>query len=311
MPTKTGRAPLRTRVYIDGYNFYYGCLKGTRFKWLDVLGLFEQRVLPSVQAHRGGRGIESQLLPLAIKYFTASILEQAAKASDSVSSQSRYHSALLKHHRGRVEIIPGYYSITQAKARIVDAASPKRWPRECQEVLVWKLEEKQTDVNLALQLYHDVLTRQVDHVVVVTNDTDIAPALRMVRQHCDAIVGLVVPTRDRVRVPNTELADQADWVRRHVTDDELANSQLPRVIGGRKPTVKPISWYANHDQLERIISLASPLLGGIGDVFRWLERKNPHLNALSPLELIESGDSAALVGHIQKYLAHAANDGCD
>ncbi|TMO39732.1 hypothetical protein CWC26_06870 [Pseudoalteromonas sp. S4488] len=23
-----------TRVYIDGYNFYYGCLKCTNFKWL-------------------------------------------------------------------------------------------------------------------------------------------------------------------------------------------------------------------------------------------------------------------------------------
>ena len=39
---------MRTRVYIDGYNLYYGCLKGTAFKWLDLLALFERHVLPSV-----------------------------------------------------------------------------------------------------------------------------------------------------------------------------------------------------------------------------------------------------------------------
>ncbi len=26
----------RTIVYIDGFNLYYGALKGTNFKWLDV-----------------------------------------------------------------------------------------------------------------------------------------------------------------------------------------------------------------------------------------------------------------------------------
>ena len=27
--------PLRTRVYVDGFNLYYGALKDTAFKWLD------------------------------------------------------------------------------------------------------------------------------------------------------------------------------------------------------------------------------------------------------------------------------------
>lgn len=39
--------PLRTRIYIDGYNFYYGCLRGTPHKWLDLLPLFENHILPS------------------------------------------------------------------------------------------------------------------------------------------------------------------------------------------------------------------------------------------------------------------------
>ena len=38
---------LRTRVYIDGYNLYYGCLKNSADKWLDVRALIE-RILPSI-----------------------------------------------------------------------------------------------------------------------------------------------------------------------------------------------------------------------------------------------------------------------
>lgn len=37
MSTAPTVLPLRTRVYIDGYNLYYGCLKGTPYKWLDLL----------------------------------------------------------------------------------------------------------------------------------------------------------------------------------------------------------------------------------------------------------------------------------
>ena len=30
---------MRTWVYVDGFNLYYGALKGTPFKWLDPVGL--------------------------------------------------------------------------------------------------------------------------------------------------------------------------------------------------------------------------------------------------------------------------------
>ena len=33
--------PRRTAVYIDGYNLYYGRLRHTAHKWLDVVALFE------------------------------------------------------------------------------------------------------------------------------------------------------------------------------------------------------------------------------------------------------------------------------
>lgn len=33
---------LRTAIYIDGYNLYYGRLRGIQYKWLDVVALFSQ-----------------------------------------------------------------------------------------------------------------------------------------------------------------------------------------------------------------------------------------------------------------------------
>ena len=37
---------MRTRVYVDGFNLYYGALKGTPFKWLDLVRLAYQ-LLPA------------------------------------------------------------------------------------------------------------------------------------------------------------------------------------------------------------------------------------------------------------------------
>lgn len=37
--------PLKTNVYIDGFNLYYGSLKGTPYKWLDI-GKFCHQLLP-------------------------------------------------------------------------------------------------------------------------------------------------------------------------------------------------------------------------------------------------------------------------
>ena len=33
-----------TAVYVDGYNFYYGRIRGTPYKWIDVVRLFERLV---------------------------------------------------------------------------------------------------------------------------------------------------------------------------------------------------------------------------------------------------------------------------
>ncbi len=298
--------PLRTRIYIDGYNFYYGCLRRTPYKWLDLLPLFERQILPSIlvtDAEGQPRQV-SLLSSPSIKYFTAKIIESVAKAEDSVSSQARYHTALLKLYDGRIELVQGYYAVNKMKVKIVDADDTDRAPRECQEILAWKVEEKQSDVNLALQCYHDAITGLIDHAVIVTNDTDIAPALKMIRDHTAVRIGVVVPTTDHERIPNTGLAEQAHWVRTHITHAELAACQLPRVIPGRKPTVKPESWYAKPELLQQVLALATPICKSRGKAFKWMETPNPYLGGRCPIDLVETEEGARQVlNYIHSWLA--------
>ena len=277
---------LRTRVYIDGYNLCYGCLRNTAFKWLDVLALFEMQILPSI-LYKPAPDADPATITLhpdcAIKYFTAKIIESAAKSKDSVSSQAQYHNALTTHCGGRLSFVMGHYSLYKANQHIVPPDNPKLWPRDCEKIQVWKLEEKQSDVNLALHLYDDAMSGDVDQVVLVTNDTDLAPALKMLQCRCPHIVrGLVIPTRkvgsdgDLEREENVSLAELAHWVRRHISDEELQTSQLPDVIPGRRrASVKPRSWYAKPYHLAKMLEMASPVLRTEGKVMKWACGKKP------------------------------------
>ncbi len=41
-----GYKKLKTRIYIDGYNLYYGALKRSPYKWLDPEKLIANKVIP-------------------------------------------------------------------------------------------------------------------------------------------------------------------------------------------------------------------------------------------------------------------------
>jgi 6-hydroxy-3-succinoylpyridine 3-monooxygenase len=83
---------LRTRVYVDGYNLYYGCVRKTAYKWLDICALAAQ-ILATIRLDVDGAPATFDLDPLAIKYFTAAILKNFARHEDSVPSQGAPGSA--------------------------------------------------------------------------------------------------------------------------------------------------------------------------------------------------------------------------
>ena len=80
---------MRTRVYVDGFNLYYGALKGTPFKWLNPVDL-TRRVLPAGY-------IMDKLL-----YFTAHV----SGVSDP-GAPARQRSELLRRARPEAKARPG------------------------------------------------------------------------------------------------------------------------------------------------------------------------------------------------------------
>src|SRR5262245_28837192 len=106
---------LRTRVYIDGYNLYYGCLKYSPHKWLDMRARVH-RVLANVPYEIDGEPIRYRFQTPAIKYFTADILKAFARSDDSIACQAHYHSALRGHLGDELQIIKGYYDSRPTRA---------------------------------------------------------------------------------------------------------------------------------------------------------------------------------------------------
>ena len=151
---------LRTRVYVDGYNLYYGCLRKTAHKWLDIRALAAQ-ILTTIRLDVDGMPTTFDLDILAVKYFTAPILTNFARHEDSVPSQVAYHDALLGHLGSSASLIRGSYAAEPARAH---RHIKGRRPQDCELVDIWRLVEKQSDVALALHAYSDALRAEVDHV---------------------------------------------------------------------------------------------------------------------------------------------------
>jgi len=80
---------------------------------------------------------------------------------------------------------------------------------------------------------------KIEQILLVSDDTDMTPALRMVRQDFPSMkIGLIFPQRENLkRTPPGSLIKLADWSRKVVKEEELAKNQLPERISTRK---KPI-----------------------------------------------------------------------
>ncbi len=228
---------LKTIVYVDGYNLYYSRLKGTQFKWLDLVKLFRDTiVLPQTP--------DAQVL--AVKFFTSPVKASYARHGQaSEHAQTQYHRALQATYPDLIEIVSGFHIFqTTVLPTNVEGMSPTK----DQVSKVWMIEEKQTDVNIALHAYRDVSRGLCDQVVICSNDSDLEPALHWIRHDVPtATIGLVMPLRpsakEEGRVPNKRLTPLAHWVRRVITDHELSAAQLPQhVTTKKKPASKPSHW---------------------------------------------------------------------
>lgn len=225
---------MRTTVYIDGYNLYYGALRGTPYKWLDVVRLFET----ICHAQNPATHIQE------VKFFTAPIKARISTRKDqALRSQRLYLNALQQLHPDRMTVVEGFFQLTKGMFPRYQEPLDKT-----DKVAVWRLEEKQTDVNIALHLYDDVVQGRVEQVVLVSNDSDLVPALKFAR-HTNALltIGTILPRLYREssnsRPNNVDLSALSDWSRHYIRAEELQAAQLPdKIPTSKKPIFKPDYW---------------------------------------------------------------------
>jgi len=229
-----------TAVYIDGYNLYYGRIRGTPYKWLDVVTLFDH-LLHEQDPH-------AELS--SVRYFSAPALGRFATHGDaSVLAQQDYIRALQQVHRARFSTVMGKHSYDRHGTSLPHFEPGRPFDRT-HRVKVWKLEEKQTDVNLALSLYREASTGRYHQVVVCSNDSDVAPALAAIRADFkDLAIGVVMPLRPpnpsggSHRSVSASLLEHSTWMRHYLLDSELEAAQLPDVVPTEKrPIRKPAHW---------------------------------------------------------------------
>lgn len=224
---------MRTIAYVDGHNLYFSCLKATSYKWLDL----EKLLLPIITASAPGSVLTG------IKYFTAPIKASLARYGQrSTDAQAEYVRALLANPR--MAVVEGRFSVGSTHA-LLHVVPPDRDSR----VRIWRIEEKETDVSLAVSMYADARSDGVDQVILVSNDSDMVPALRAIRRDTATKIGVVLPIRQAAqdqlvgRRPSASLGTHAHWVRGHILETELAAAQLPlTVMTRRRPARRPAHW---------------------------------------------------------------------
>lgn len=167
------RPSSRTSVYIDGFNLYFGALRNTPYRWLDV-GRLSRLMLP-------GNDIR------AIKYFTALVKPRPGDPQQP-SRQQTYLRALKI--LPDLKIILGHFLSHEVMMPLA-----KAHPGRPEYVKVIRTEEKGSDVNLAVHMLNDAYKDRYDVAVVVSNDSDLVEAIRIVTRELGKRVGVLNPHR--------------------------------------------------------------------------------------------------------------------
>jgi uncharacterized LabA/DUF88 family protein len=207
-----------TGVYIDGFNFYYGAARPHGIRWVDLQRM-AQRIL-------GPRHAVEQ-----VYLYTAPLHDRVADGRAAWR-----HELFLRalQARGGVEIVLGTHVVGQRRL-------PRLMPdgRAGDLVTVLQTTEKGTDVNLAVDLVHHTLRRRWAAAAVVSNDGDLARAIRIARTEGGVPVGLINPHEGR---QSRHLAREASFMKT-IRRSDLAGSRLPDRLADEHGLIeRPIEW---------------------------------------------------------------------
>ncbi|HKQ48367.1 MAG TPA: NYN domain-containing protein [Phycisphaerae bacterium] len=205
----------RSIIYIDGFNLYYGAVKGSPHKWLDIQRMCE----------RLRQDDEIQL----IRYFTARV------DGPTRANQDAYLRALATSPK--IETILGNFKTKRFKCRV--SACTFAGSR-----FYVGTEEKRTDVSIAVMLLDDAYQDKAERFVIISGDSDLVPSVNLLKlRFPEKQVIVYVPSRDPRRGAAVELRSAADK-NRSLPMELIQRSQFPREMpDGHGGTIrKPVDW---------------------------------------------------------------------
>jgi uncharacterized LabA/DUF88 family protein len=221
-----------------------GALKGRpELKWLDLVA-FCKSARPDMKLGK-------------IYFFTASISERYP-GDDAPRKQEKYLRVLANQG---IEVVRGKFRkdrrfktvVTTERTRVIQPAMPKLFGAtqfaldesarlaapDAPKALVFDVEEKGSDVNLASYLLRDVFTRGLDAALVISGDSDFVTPLRMAVD-AGVDVHLLVPRKKL----HSEHLRRAVTNLNHISQEELVRFQLPKLFVSPRGRhiVRPNSW---------------------------------------------------------------------
>jgi len=155
----------RVSFIVDGFNLYHSVRDAEKkdrkpTKWLNVSELCKSYL------HLIGQGVNEKVELNLIYYFSA-LATHIEKQDPNVTKRHKALLACLKDTGVIVEL-------SRFKRKSVKCSL-------CQRVFT-KYEEKETDVSLAIKLLEIFFLDECDTVVLMTGDTDVAPAVRTAKR---------------------------------------------------------------------------------------------------------------------------------
>lgn len=207
---------LTCNVYIDGFNLYYGAVKGTPYKWLDLAGLVAAYAPAGCTVGK-------------ISYYTA-LVGNVGDANAPVRQQV-YLRALRTLPNFSITL--GHFLTKTVSMRL---ANPPAGAKKFASVI--RTDEKGSDVNLASHLLLDAFKSRCNAALVVSNDSDLLEPIRIARREFGIRVGILCP-RKKVAVV---LGREADFVK-YIRSGALAANQFPATMTDATGTfTKPATW---------------------------------------------------------------------
>lgn len=273
-------ASSRTNVYVDGENLYYGVLRDTPYRWLNLVELVRASLsfVPRIRrlryftikkrASHKAHVQALEKLPEMVKSHP-----EASKEPELVSVH--YGKRQIHRIRGDLTNLPvaGATILSKCPTVLPEGDHEVHWEgkdkrgrlpvreqikpdeqhskgagqveaAETVRVEIARQVEKQSDVKLATHLLNDAWKDEFDVAVVVSNDTDLIEPIEIVRKERGKRVHVLCPLLVvKGRVPPRVargLREVANTVK-YVRETVLEDAQLPDLIPGTD-LCRPDDW---------------------------------------------------------------------